>query len=244
MVTGVSRGLGLGLLREFQAAGLHVAGCARSTPAWAENEENSSVFFRAVDVRDAAALAEFAAAVRQRWGGIDLWVNNAGVLEPIGMGRDLDPAAFAAHIAINVDGVWNGCRAFLQGAHIQGRGGTLVNISSGAAHSAYRGWAAYCAGKAAVDQLSRVLALEEAEYGIRVFALAPGIIETDMQRVIRKQSATDFPDVEKFRRLHEEGLLGGPTEPAAAILRLAFGPPLDPARVVLDLRDSVELRES
>jgi NAD(P)-dependent dehydrogenase (short-subunit alcohol dehydrogenase family) len=244
VVTGASRGLGEGLLRAFQAAGMRVAGCARSIPTWARGVEPSAgLLFNELDVTDARAMDEFAVAVREHWGRIDLWVNNAGVLEPIGVARELDPEAFAEHLAINVGGVFNGSRAFLRVAHAAGIGGTLVNISSGAAHRAYRGWAAYCAGKAAVDQLSRVLAQEEAAHGIRVFSVAPGIIETDMQKVIRAQNPADFPDVSKFRQLHTDGLLGDTAAPAAAILRLAFGAPAK-ERVVIDIRDLEESQDS
>ena len=106
-----------------------------------------------------------------------------------------------------------------------------------------QGWGAYCAGKAAVDMLTRVTAAEERPHGIRAYALAPGVIETGMQELIRRQEESDFPDVERFREMHVSGHLLDAESPAPAILRLAFGDPLPEAVVVLDVRDSPELQD-
>lgn len=244
VVTGASRGIGAGLVRAYGRAGLRVAGCARrQLSAEQISALGPGFFYRALDMRQPEAVKRFAQQVWDRFGGIDLWINNAGVLDPIGMGRNISAAAFADHLAINVNGVFNGCRAYLNLLHERARQGAIVNIGSGAAQTAYRGWAAYCAGKAAVDQLTRVLSLEEAEHGNRVSALAPGIIETDMQVLIRAQGGDAFPDVEKFRGLHREGALAEPSAPGKAILLLAFGPAFDPRRPIFDLRDSAELQD-
>src|SRR5262245_66112450 len=80
VITGASRGLGAGLARAFRERGLRLGLCARTEPVLAGDPE---VVSARLDVRDAAALAEFAAAVEARFGAIDLWINNAGVLEPI-----------------------------------------------------------------------------------------------------------------------------------------------------------------
>ncbi len=237
VVTGASRGLGAGLARTFIAAGLRVAGCARGQASAEAPPEGPDFLYRSLDVRDAAAVEGLLDESLEAFGGIDLWVNCAGVLAPIAAARDIDPEQFAEHIAINVNGVFNGSRAYLRHLERGGSAGTLVNISSGAAHSPYRGWAPYCAGKAAVDQLTRVLAAEEGRPGVRIFALAPGIIETEMQALIRAQPAHRFPEVEKFRKLHEEGALGTPDAPARAILRLAFDAELEVDGPVLDIRE-------
>ncbi len=120
-----------------------------------------------VDVRSADALESFARRVTDELGPIDLWVNNAGVLDPIGPLRAQSPDALRDHLDVNILGVVLGSRAFAGIVHECDGGGTLVNISSGAGRSAYSGWGAYCAAKAAVDHLSRVLALEGREDGLR-----------------------------------------------------------------------------
>ncbi|MAE71865.1 MAG: hypothetical protein CME06_15540 [Gemmatimonadetes bacterium] len=236
VVTGANRGLGAGLARAFIKAGLRVAGLARGSLSAESPPEGEHFLYRRVDVRAAAAVERFAEEVAASLGPIDLWVNNAGVLAPIGMARDTSAEEFAQHISTNVCGVFNGSRAYLRHLRETGRHGALVNISSGAAHSPYRGWSAYCAGKAAVDQLTRVLAEEEGREGVRIFALAPGIIETEMQAFIRSQSEESFPDVGKFIQMFEERALSPPEAPAEALLRLALDPSSSLDSPVIDIR--------
>ena len=102
--------------------------------------------------------------------------------------------------------------------------GVLVNISSGAATKPYEGWAAYCASKAAVDQLTGCVALEEARHGLRAYALSPGLVDTDMQAAIRASDERDFPEVERFRRFAADGPvqlagLGGRPHPGPRLRR-------------------------
>jgi NAD(P)-dependent dehydrogenase (short-subunit alcohol dehydrogenase family) len=220
VVTGASRGLGAGLAARFLEQGLKVAACARQRPALAG--ENSLA--RACDVTDATATAAFCDAAVARFGRIDLWINNAGLLAPIGPLRDNDPAEFARHIEVNVLGVFNGSRAFIRHLHARGGTGVLLNISSGAARSAYAGWSAYCAGKAAVDRMSESIALEEQSNGLRVHAVAPGIIDTEMQSMIRDCSPEQFPRVQKFLDLKENEGFSSPAFVADRLLELAFDP--------------------
>lgn len=244
VVTGASRGIGAGLARAFHRRGLKLALCARSGPdAGAIPDDPKRIFYGKVDVTDAEALATFAREAESRLGPIDLWVNNAGVLEPIGHLRDVTSDDVRRHMDINVLGVFNGTRVYLAMLHAAGRPGTIVNVSSGAGRHPFEGWGAYCAGKAAVDMLTRVTAREEGPHGIRAYALAPGVVETDMQGLIRRQDATDFPDVERFREMHDTGKLLDAESPAPAILRLAFGDPLPEDSVVLDVRTSPELED-
>ena len=243
LVTGASRGIGAGLARAFHRRGLKLALCARSEPDAGElPDDPKRMHYGRVDVTDYSALERFAAQAEKRLGPIDLWVNNAGLLEPIGMLGEVDPDSVRRHLEVNVLGVFHGMRIYLERLHAAERAGTIVNISSGAAHMPYEGWGVYCAGKAAVDMLSRVAAREEQSHGIRIHALAPSVVETGMQELIRRQDAHDFPSVERFRELHTSGKLLDPESPAAAILRLAFGDPLPAESVVLDVRSSQELQ--
>jgi NAD(P)-dependent dehydrogenase (short-subunit alcohol dehydrogenase family) len=177
----------------------------------------------AVDVTDRHALERFAASVVTRFGRIDLWINNAGLLGPVAPLADADPALLARTVEVNVTGVLHGTAVFA--AHVRGRpgDGVLINISSGAATKAYEGWAVYCASKAAVDQLTRVVALEEERYGLAAYALAPGLIDTDMQATVRTSDEAAFPEVDRFRRAAEEHRFNSPAWVAERILALAFG---------------------
>lgn len=220
MVTGASRGLGAGLAARFAETGLRLGLCARSEPVPPPGAEALTA---SVDVTEAGAVDRFAAAVADRFGPIDLWINNAGLLAPIAPLRDADPDELEAHVRTNVVGVLYGSRAYARHVRSGTGSGVLVNITSGAATSAYPGWSAYCGSKAAVDQLTRVVAVEEAEAGLRVHAVAPGVVDTDMQALIRATPAEDFPAVERFRRMAETGAFNSPAWVADHILALAFG---------------------
>lgn len=225
VVTGASRGLGAGLVARFLERGLGVAASARSAPQPPTLPALSErLLARRADVTDHQAMVALAAAACERFGRIDLWINNAGLLDPIGPLRDLDPAAFAAHLQVNVVGVFHGSQVFIQHLHQRGGSGVLINISSGAARTAYAGWSAYCAGKAAVERMSEAIALEEAGTGLRVHALAPGIIDTDMQARIRACTPEQFPRVQKFLDIKASGGFSSPAFVADRLLELAFDP--------------------
>jgi NAD(P)-dependent dehydrogenase (short-subunit alcohol dehydrogenase family) len=189
LVTGASRGLGegvaRGLVREGAAVmllardGDRVQMVAREIVAAGGRAEAL-----ACDVADYAAVERAVAATRQRLGSLDILVNNAGIIDPIGSLAASDPAAWALNIQINLVGAYNVVRAVLGGMLTAG-GGTIVNVSSGAAHRPMEGWSAYCAGKAGLAMVTRSIALETAGKGIRVFGFSPGTIDTDMQVKIR-----------------------------------------------------------
>jgi NAD(P)-dependent dehydrogenase (short-subunit alcohol dehydrogenase family) len=234
VVTGASRGLGAGLAVHFAASGIHLGLCARHRPRLVARTRptaqgghivsSEAPLLSAVDVTDRAALADFADAVVERFGRIDLWVNNAGLLGPIAPLALADGAEVAQAIEVNVVGVANGSSVFA--AHVRERPGrgVLVNMSSGAATKAYEGWAAYCASKAAVDQLTRVVALEEARHDLSAYAVSPGLVDTDMQTAIRAADPAWFPERERFRRVAELQRFNSPGWVGDHILGLAFGP--------------------
>jgi NAD(P)-dependent dehydrogenase (short-subunit alcohol dehydrogenase family) len=232
VITGASRGLGAGLAARFAAAGMRLGLAARHEPPRPPGADPDTVLTAALDVTAAAAVDRFCDQVATRFGAIDLWVNNAGVLDPIAPLRDADPAAVRHNVEVNVVGVAHGSAAYAR--HVRGRpgGGVLVNVTSGAATSPYAGWAAYCASKAAVDQLTRVVAIEEADAGLRALAVAPGLVDTAMQAAIRATPAERFPAVERFRARAREGAFNSPAWVADHVLRLAFGPGAPPDVVI------------
>jgi NAD(P)-dependent dehydrogenase (short-subunit alcohol dehydrogenase family) len=218
----------------FAASGLHLGLCARHRPRLVARTRptaqgghilsSEAPLLAAVDVTDRDALARFADAVVARFGRIDLWINNAGLLGPIEPLALADGSEVARVIEVNVIGVANGSSVFA--AHVRQRPGrgVLVNLSSGAATKAYEGWAAYCASKAAVDQLTRVVALEEARHDLCAYSVSPGIVDTEMQTAIRAADPASFPERDRFRRFAELQQFNAPGWVADHILRLAFGP--------------------
>jgi NAD(P)-dependent dehydrogenase (short-subunit alcohol dehydrogenase family) len=244
VVTGASRGLGAGMARRFAERGLKLGLCSRSAPVSLLDVSPERVVCSQVDVRDEAGLRAFTDEVVTQHGAIDLWINNAGVLDPVVFARDLDPSALMDHLAINVGGVLSGSRAFIQHRAAVGRGGVLINISSGAALKGYAGWGAYCASKAAVDRLTECIQLEEAEAGLRAYAVAPGIIDTDMQTAIRSMTAAQFPMVEKFIELKRQEAFSTPSFIADRLLAIAFDEGAKPESVVLRLPTEKPLESS
>jgi len=220
-ITGASRGVGAGIAQTFFEGGARLALCARGKAAVAASDR---VLCARVDVTDEAAVDGFAAAAFDRFGHVDLWVNNAGMLEPIAPLREVAVERWREHIDINVTGVFLGTRAYVRHVRASGKGGVLVNISSGAARSGYAGWSAYCAGKAAVDLLTEAVQLEEADAGLRAYAVAPGVIDTAMQELIRGADEAAFPLVEKFRAMKRDDTFSTPGFVAARLAELAFDP--------------------
>ena len=124
------------------------------------------------------------AATRARFGGLDILVNNAGVIEPIAEIATSDPAAWARNIQINLIGAYNVVRAVLPGM-LAGGGGTIIDISSGAAYRPLEGWSAYCAGKAGLAMLTNADRAGDGGEGHPGLRLLPRHIDTEMQVKIR-----------------------------------------------------------
>jgi NAD(P)-dependent dehydrogenase (short-subunit alcohol dehydrogenase family) len=201
--------------------------CARREPAPPAGTAEGRVVTAAVDVTDAGAVDRFCDDVVARLGRIDLWVNNAGLLAPIAPLREADPAELRANVEANVLGVLYGSAAFARHVRSRPGGGTLVNISSGAATTPYEGWAAYCASKAAVDHATRVVAAEEADAGLRAFAVAPGVVDTEMQAAIRATPVERFPSVERFHEMKRADAFNSPAWVTDHIVGLMDDPPPD-----------------
>jgi NAD(P)-dependent dehydrogenase (short-subunit alcohol dehydrogenase family) len=186
LITGASRGIGAAAAREFAAQGARVALLARSAEALSDITKELGEAGLAIPC-DVSRYWEVEAAIEacvKEFGRLDVMVNNAGAIEPIGAMGNLDPEAWGKVIDINLKGVFNGMRAALPVMLEQG-GGTIITVSSGAAHNAVEGWSAYCASKAGAAMLTSSLDLEYRGRGIRAMGLSPGTVATQMQREIK-----------------------------------------------------------
>ena len=180
LVTGGSKGIGLATVRALSALGATVTFAARTGQSLHQAEAALGGVARGVicDITNRSALAALCAP------GFDILVNNAATIAPIGRITDLSVQAFSASIETNLTAQFDAIRLCLPAMVARGRG-TIVNVSSGAAHRPQEGWAAYCAGKAGLAMLTQSVHLEYGPLGVRVFGLAPGVVDTDMQGAIR-----------------------------------------------------------
>jgi NAD(P)-dependent dehydrogenase (short-subunit alcohol dehydrogenase family) len=182
LVTGASRGIGLETARQLVARGWKVAMTARGRSALdtaAATFDSGQVLPVACDAADFAAVQKTVETITERLGAITALVNNAGINTPVGLMHDTDPRAWMQCQEINVGGVLNTCHAVLPGMLRDGRG-TIVNLSSGAAHNPVEGWSAYCASKAAVRMFTRSLHMEYGDKGLRIHDFIPGAVATDL----------------------------------------------------------------
>jgi len=186
LITGASKGIGAAAARAFAAAGANVALAARNGEAIADlaGEIGQSAVAIPCDVSRYWEVEAAVEACHTAFGGLDIVINNAGVIAPIAPLAEAEPADWGHTIDINLKGVFNGMRAALPGMMARGAG-TIITVSSGAAHNALEGWSAYCASKAGAAMLTRSADLEARGAGVRVMGLSPGTVATDMQREIK-----------------------------------------------------------
>jgi NAD(P)-dependent dehydrogenase (short-subunit alcohol dehydrogenase family) len=186
LITGASRGIGAATARLFADHGARVGLLARDAAAVAAlaAEIGPSACALPADVASWPAVEAAVAAMTRTFGGVDVLINNAGVIEPIAALDRVDPGAWGKLVDINLKGPLNGIRAVLPGMIRQG-GGIVITLSSGAAHTPLEGWSAYCSAKAGAAMLTACLHHEMHLKGIRALGLSPGTVATDMQRTIR-----------------------------------------------------------
>ncbi|HKI43703.1 MAG TPA: SDR family NAD(P)-dependent oxidoreductase [Balneolales bacterium] len=149
-------------------------------------------------------------------------VNNAGMLEPVGPVGKYDPETYRRSLEVNFTAPLLLTYLFVHAVQDWTCRKQVVMISSGAAIKAYYGWSNYCSTKAGLNRFTETLALEQKgfKHPVEAFAFNPGRIDTQMQNVIREQSADDFPLVDDFIRSKEKGHLGDPVKIAAKLVRL------------------------
>lgn len=197
LITGASRGIGEAAAYAFATAGANVVLCARNAQAIADIATDIGEKALAVpcDVADATAVSEAVATAIERFGSLDVLIGNAGMIEPISMMADTDPDAFSQAIDVNLKGVFYGMRAVLP--HMIAKGsGTIITVSSGAAHGPMQGWPTYCASKAGAYMLTRAADLENRDKGIRILGLSPGTVATKMQRDIKTSGINQVADLD------------------------------------------------
>ncbi len=154
-------------------------------------------------------------------------ISNAAMLEPIGPVEHVSPGAVAKNLDVNVVSAILFARAFVEEFQDHDCPKTFVNISSGAANKGYAGWSLYCAGKAAMENYIRSIALEQSPRPnpIRAISVNPGVMDTSMQEAVRNSSPEQFPARERFIRLRDDDLLASPSLVADRIAEIVASRP-------------------
>lgn len=236
IITGASKGIGFELAKQISSKGHFVIGIARTISIL------DGVKFITADLSETeklTALMDEIIAVSPREAVSFTLINNAGMVDPIGLIGNVHEGDITKAIAVNLTAPMILSNAFI-GALKNFKGlKRIVNISSGAGRNAYEGWGTYCTTKAGLDHFSRVVALEQsnAEHPVDIVSIAPGIIDTDMQKTIRGSKEEAFPLLDRFIDYKEKGLLSSAEQTAGQLITFMANVDFKTADTIADLRD-------
>lgn len=230
LVTGAGRGIGRAVAEAFAAEGADVALVARSAGELEEavgriEAAGGNAVAAAADVTDPAGLAKAVAGLRRRLGPIDLLVNNAGVLGPVGPLWEVDLDAWWTTMDVNVRGLVLGSQLVLPDMVSAGRG-RIINITSQAGAHRWPLVSAYSVSKAAVIKLTENLALEARRHGVGVFSVHPGLLPIGMSETVAGTTPrTPYEEHVRTWTANEfaEGRGADPTRAVQLLVRLAAG---------------------
>lgn len=234
IVTGAARGIGAAIAVELARRGIapvlavRCAGAAAGTQRSVE-ELNIPCYIALCDIADHGMAVRTIETTLETFGRLDILINNAGQIDPIGRIGDTEPSAWVRSIEVNLSGAYHMIHAALPALQTAGQG-TIVNVSTGAAHNPREGWSAYCSAKAALFMLTRCLTHEYGEGGLMAYGLQPGLVDTEMQVRIRGSG------INEISRIPREQL--APPERAARLIAwLADTRPADLAGKDLTVND-------
>ncbi|MBL8521664.1 MAG: SDR family NAD(P)-dependent oxidoreductase [Betaproteobacteria bacterium] len=216
IVTGTTNGIGAALKDALAARpGVRLV-CLSRAASSIEPVRNVHIDFRNSGALDAA----FASAVERAGEGPfrrAILINNAGVAQPVARFDQQNAQDLSGNLTVNVIAPMLLTSLFANAFRPHAQARLVVNISSGAAKRAIAGWSAYCTAKAALEMATRVAALE-AEPGLSICSLAPGVVDTPMQAVVRSADPAAFPDRPRFEAMKNEGALRPAADVAEDIL--------------------------
>jgi NAD(P)-dependent dehydrogenase (short-subunit alcohol dehydrogenase family) len=228
IVSGASRGLGASIAEWLATAGANLVLVSRGAGALEKTARGLGKHGREVlafpgDVADLAFCRDLIQETRVRFGGLQGLVNNAAVVQPLAPVAEADPEAWEYNLKVGLLAPMYLTQAALP--LLRKAQGQVVNVSSGAAQAALPGASAYCAAKAGLNHLTRVLAAEEPQ--ITAVAVRPGVVDTEMQKVLRTPESGTMPDsqVAFYRQLKDENRLEPPGVPGRTIAWLALQAP-------------------
>ena len=201
IITGASKGIGKGIAIRYAEEGAAVVLASRSTDllraiAADIQKKGGQALALELDVTRSESVEEVVAKTAAHFGRVDIMVNNAGIsmAKP---SEELSPQDWHRALETDLSGVFYGCQSAAKQMIRQGSGGCIINITSVYGLVAAPGRAAYCSSKAAANMLTKVLAVEWAKKKIRVNAIAPGYIRTELVQEIIDKGMLAVKDIEK-----------------------------------------------
>lgn len=245
IITGASKGLGEGIAMALLDEGHHLLCISRTGSEALEKMAAARNCQAAFFLYDLAELENISALCNEVFSRIDpavaegvYLINNAGIIEPVGRIESNTIGQVEQHIRINLLAPMALTAAYIakfKDAAIQKR---ILNISSGAANFPYYGWSSYCTGKAGIDMFSKCISVEQEHesHPVEVMSVAPGIIDTDMQGIIRGKTDKQFIHRMKFVEYKEKGMLVAPALAGKRLARLLLSDDFKSGEVI-DLRD-------
>ncbi len=246
ILTGASKGLGEGIALALIDPGHHIICIARTANqtlqklAKARDCRLDFVSFDLFHTQDIPSLMGkvFDQIDQKQASGIFL-INNAGVIHPVARVEDCPADQTERHMRINLLAPMLLCAAFIEKTLKVQAMKRILNISSGAAQNPYYGWSNYCTGKAGLDMFGRCIAEEQRDeqWPVQTMAVAPGIIDTEMQTAIRNTDDRAFIHRKKFIELKETGKLISPAIAGKALVKLLLSDDFKDGEVT-DIRDS------
>lgn len=236
IITGASKGIGFELAKQLSGEGHFVIGIART------KSELDGVKFIGADLTETEKLKALMVeiiAVSPREAVSFTLINNAGMVDPIGLIGDINAEEITKAVALNLTAPMILSDTFIGALKSFTGVKRIINISSGAGRNAYEGWGTYCTTKAGLDHFSRVVAAEQgkAEYPVDVVSIAPGIIDTDMQKTIRGSKEDAFPLLDRFIEYKEKGLLSSAEQTARQLITFMQSVDFKAVGPIADLRD-------
>jgi len=213
VVTGGGQGIGLGISEALAAAGAEILVAQRSRPP-----QGLEAHWVEADLSAARAPAAIAEAVERHWGRLDILVNNAGFMFETSL-ADLELDDWNRMLAVNLTAPVFLARALLP--QLSDGGGSIVNIGSIEGLAANPGHVAYCATKGGLHALTRAMAVDLGEYGIRVNAIAPGWIRSELSDNYINAQADPDAAWEGLYRMHPVGRVGEPADVGQLAVYLA-----------------------
>ena len=237
IITGGSKGIGLGLAKEYHKNGYRIISISRSKIEKLYSVEQYQCDVTNIEKVEETLVEIFSQLDDTQTKSITL-INNAGNLGTVSTIDNIEPSEISYTLSVNLIAPLIISSQFIKLTKSWKCKKQIFNISSGAAINAYESWAMYCSSKAGIDMMTRVLSKEQKELknGVSVVSIYPGIVDTDMQAQARNTPKENFKSVQRFIDFYEHGDLFTPKQVAKKIYKLDTSGELKNGRI-LDVRN-------